>query len=582
VVLQKFVLTGFDERRINHRKSSETFWVFLILDLLHRRLKNLAFSVMEDRYNHHSYYWTVFNCIPTRFLEHPKKMKRFPRKALLPKILLLPILSTLLLFACQEKKNNPPHIVIILADDLGYGDPQVYNPDSKIPTPHIDRLAAEGMHFTDAHTPSSVCSPTRYGLLTGRYAWRTVLQKSVLWWWDPPLIAPERLTLPKMLKTQNYATACIGKWHLGWRWPSNQDEGYMNDTIPIGQRRLKGRDQLWNKIDFTKSLGGGPLAAGFDYYFGDDVPNFAPYTFFENDRLLAVPMQEKPAEMFGAPGPMAEGWNLEQVMPEITAKAVKYIEEKAQSEEPFFLYFALTAPHTPIAPTEEFLGKSQAGRYGDFVNEVDWSVGQVVEALKKSGAWENTLLIFTSDNGSPHMDGTNMAGGVGSIKPYGHDPSRPWRGLKADIWEGGHRVPFIATWPKRIPAKSVSQQVIGLTDVMATVASLLDIPKDPESMEDSHDLSPILLQNSKQPVRTSIVHHSINGTFAIRHGDWKLILGKNSGGFSRGLKPADMPVETDGQLYNLASDPSEKHNLYAENPDKVKELTALLNDIKEQ
>ncbi len=499
--------------------------------------------------------------------------------------------KTLLLFAIpiiiisctkQEKKaaNLLPNIVIILADDLGYGDPQIYNSESKIPTPNIDGLATKGMLFTDAHTPSSVCTPTRYGLLTGRYAWRTALKKGVLWMWDKPLIAPNKFTIPKMLKKKNYNTACIGKWHLGWRWPSNQGEGYMNDTVPVGDYKLKGRNELWKKIDFTKPLGGGPLEAGFDYYFGDDVPNFAPYTFFENNTLTKSPNQLKPNNMFGGVGPMAKDWQLEEVMPKITQKAVEYIKEQASDTKPFFLYFALTAPHTPIAPTNNFKGISKAGLYGDFVNEVDWSVGQIIETLKKTGQFKNTVLIFTSDNGSPQKDGTNMGGQIASVKKYGHDPSRPWKGMKADIWEGGHRVPFIVSWPNKIKAKSVSNQLLCLTDLSATLAAILGISKERETMEDSYDISPILLGNDT-PIRKDIIHHSIDGTFAVRKDNWKLILGKDSGGFSKGLKIKGIPVDTKGQLYNLAEDPSELKNLYSQYPEKVKKLTELLSHHQE-
>ena len=485
-----------------------------------------------------------------------------------------------LLTSCSEEMKQP-NIVIILADDLGYGDPQVYNAESKIPTPHIDGLAKEGMLFTDAHSPSSVCTPTRYGILTGQYAWRTELKKSVLWMWDKPLIPKDKLTFPKMLKSKNYTTACIGKWHLGWRWPSKEGSGYMNDTIPIGDYGFKGRNQLWEKIDFSKDLGGGPLEAGFDYYFGDDVPNFAPYTFFENFKLIKTPDLIKPKTMYGGVGPMSEGWDLTKVMPEITNRAVQYIEEKARADQPFFLYFTLTAPHTPIAPTDQFKGISEAGLYGDFVNEVDWSVGQIIEALKKAGEFENTLLIFTSDNGSPQRDGTNMGGQIASVKKYGHDPSRPWRGMKSDAWEGGHRVPFIVSWPENIQAGSVSDEPIIHTDIISTVATFLDIKDVKESMVDSYDISSVLLgEKIDKPIRESLVHHSGNGTFAIRKGNWKLILGKNSGGFSNSLKIEGIPVATEGQLYNLSNDPSEKKNLWENNPEVVSELKALLQKYK--
>lgn len=504
---------------------------------------------------------------------------RINKNVLKASILLLIII---IFYSCQTEIKNAvqnPNIVIILADDLGYGDPQVYNSESKIPTPNIDNLAQLGMRFTDAHTPSSVCTPTRYGLLTGRYAWRTDLKKSVLWMWDPPLIETDRLTFPRMLKEKNYHTACIGKWHLGWRWPSNQGDGFMNDTIAIGDYNLKGRNELWKKIDFSRPLGGGPLEAGFDYYFGDDVPNFAPYTFFENNSLIQVPDLIKPKDMYGGPGPMADGWSLEKVMPEITIRAVNYIHEQSQKKNPFFLYFALTAPHTPIAPTDKFKGKSEAGLYGDFVHEVDWSVGQIIEALKASGEFENTILIFTSDNGSPQRDGMNMGGSIASVKKYGHDPSRPWKGMKADIWEGGHRVPFIASWPNKIQANSVSNELISLTDIIASMASILNLSTEFGTMEDSQDISPILF-GEKGKIREDLVHHSIDGTFALRKGDWKLILGQDSGGFSKSLKIDGIPVESEGQLYNLREDPKEAQNLYAENPLMVKELTNLLNQYR--
>jgi arylsulfatase A-like enzyme len=435
------------------------------------------------------------------------------------------------------------------------------------------------MRFTDAHTPSSVCTPTRYGLLTGRYAWRTDLKKSVLWMWDKPLIAPERLTFPKMLHTKNYTTACIGKWHLGWRWPSKYSPDYMNDTIPIGDHNYKERNDLWKHIDFSRPLGGGPLEAGFDYYFGDDVPNFAPYAFFENDRLIKVPDLIKPDDMYGGPGPMVQGWKLEEVMPKITERAVQYIEEQSKKDNPFFLYFSLTAPHTPIAPTEEFKGKSSAGLYGDFVHEVDWSVGQIVDALKKSGQYENTLLLFTSDNGSPQRDGTDMGGDIASVKKYGHDPSYPWRGMKADIWEGGHRVPFIVSWPEKIKGNTTNDKLVCLTDMISSVASILEIPRPDGSMEDSYDISPLFFGND-QLIRKDIIHHSIDGTFAIRKGAWKLILGKDSGGFSKNLTIPGIPVISEGQLYHLSEDPAELDNRYDENPDLVGELTTLLDQYK--
>ncbi len=518
-------------------------------------------------------------------MNQPQAPKKQPlnieSKSIFVAILLFTNLSVLLVSCSNTQKERAPNIIIILADDLGYGDPQIYNPDSKIPTPNIDQLAKSGMRFTDAHSPSSVCSPTRYGLLTGRYAWRTELKNSVLWMWDKPLIASDRPTLPKILKQKNFTTACIGKWHLGWRWPAKNTNGYMNDTIAIGDFNLQGRNDFWKEIDFSKPLGGGPLEAGFDYYFGDDVPNFAPYVFFENNKLTVLPDALKPNDMFGGPGPMVDGWRLDKVMTEITNKAVNYIKEQSVKDSPFFLYFALTAPHTPIAPTEEFKGKSEAGAYGDFVHEVDWSVGQIIEALRTTGELENTLVIFTSDNGSPQRDGTAMSGPIASVKAFGHDPSKPWKGMKGDIWEGGHRVPFIASWHNKIAANSINEQLIGLTDLFATLTAILGISTEEKIPADSFDISPILF-GKNAPIRNDIVHHSLDGTFAIRKQHWKLILGKDSGGFSKNLDLEGIPVTTNGQLFNLLEDPTESTNLYDQHPEKVKELSTLLKSYRKR
>ncbi len=479
-----------------------------------------------------------------------------------------------------EARPRTPNIVIILADDLGYGDPGCYNGQSKIPTPHIDRLASEGLRFTDAHTPSSVCTPTRYGLLTGRYCWRTKLKRSVLWPWDPPLIAADRLTLPTMLKQHGYHTACVGKWHLGWDWPLKNGR-YISDeftghTIPRDNRQSFAR-----RIDFQKPTRGGPTERGFDLYFGDDVPNFPPYCFIADNRTVGIPSVEKPKGMFGHPGPALPGWDLSLVMPTLTQRAVQYIEQRGKKPgEPFFLYMPLTAPHTPIAPSPHFIGKSKAGWYGDFVHEVDWTVGQVLSSLKRTGLADNTLVIFTSDNGSPQRNGVNMNGPTGSVKKYGHDPSRPWRGMKSDIWEAGHRVPFIARWPKHVPAGETSNEPIVLTDLMRTIGRLVGHKLPNTAAEDSFDVLPALLgKESATPIRDHLIHHSGGGLFAIRQGNWKLILGKGSGGFTRYKPPKDAP---DGQLYNLADDPGEKQNLYLKQPKIVKRLSALLERYKKQ
>ena len=479
---------------------------------------------------------------------------------------------------------DKPNIVIILADDLGYGDPVCYNDQSKIPTPNIDLLATQGMRFTDAHTPSSVCTPTRYGLLTGRYCWRTALKKSVLWPWDPPLIDPDRLTLPAMLQQSGYDTACIGKWHLGWDWPlihTDDNNRYVTDEFDGHMIAANHRASYGHRIDWDRPTRGGPTDRGFHYYFGDDVPNFPPYSFIENDQVISEPTVQKPKEMFGHAGPADEDWDLAKVMPAITQRAVGYINEKGSQEtkKPFFLYMPLTAPHTPIAPAQEFLGKSEAGRYGDFVHQVDWSVGQVLKALERNGLSENTLVIFASDNGSPQRNGNNMNGATGSVKKFGHDPSWPWRGMKSDIWEAGHRVPFIVRWPGQVTQHCVSDEPIVLTDLMRTIAKLVEFDLPEDAAEDSFDISQALFADQEKEevidgeIRDHLIHHSGQGVFAIRHKQWKLILGKGSGGFTRFTPEKDAPM---GQLYNLQIDPEEKLNRYDDNPEIVERLTKLL------
>ena len=472
------------------------------------------------------------------------------------------------------QKDPPINIVIVLADDLGYGDPGCYNDQSKIPTPHIDRLAAEGLRFTDAHTPSSVCSPTRYGLLTGRYAWRTKLKRSVLWPWSLPLIEKGRLTLPAMLQQHGYHTACIGKWHLGWDWPIDAD-GHVSDEFDGVAIAANKRVPLGKRIAFSRPIASGPTSRGFDYYFGDDVPNFPPYCFIKNDRTVGIPSVDKPKKMFGHDGPTLAGWDLSVVLPTLAQQAAAYIEERAKHpEQPFLLYVPLTAPHTPIAPSPHFAGKSEAGIYGDFVHEVDWVLGQVLSALDRTGAAERTLVIFTSDNGSPQRNGIDMSGPIGSVKDFGHDPSRPWRGMKSDAWEAGHRVPFIVRWPGRTPSGEVSSEPIILTDLMRTFATLVGHSLPEKSAEDSFDILEVLEgKKPHRPIHDHLIHHSGNGLFAIRQGNWKLILSKGSGGFSRYKAPADAPA---GQLYHLGDDPAEQINRYSEKPQIVEKLTRLL------
>ena len=477
--------------------------------------------------------------------------------------------------------KRPPNVVLILADDLGYGDLGCFNPESKIPTPHLDRLASEGVRATDAHSPSSVCTPTRYGLLTGRYAWRTPLARGVLWPWDPPLIEPERDTLPELLRDAGYATACIGKWHLGWDWPIDETS-HVTDQLVGHTWPAKRRAEIGERVDWSRPIRGGPLAHGFDHYFGDDVPNFPPYTFIEDDRILVRPTTVRPKGMFGHDGPAAPGWDLSTVLPTLAQRAAAWIDERARApEDPFFLFVPLTAPHTPIAPSPRFAGASDAGAYGDFVTEVDWVVGEVLGALTRGELDEDTLVIFTSDNGSPQRDGTGMSGPVGAVKErFGHDPSRPWRGLKSDAWEGGHRVPFIARWPGRIEAGRTTDAPIVLTDLYRTSLRAAGIDQFDETHggEDSFDVLDVLIGGEpREPRRDHLIHHSGNGTFAIRDGRWKLILGRTSGGFSKWKPPTDAP---EGQLYELAADPGETKNLFAKHPKIVARLKERLASIR--
>ncbi len=487
--------------------------------------------------------------------------------------------------SAPEKASAPfPNIVYILADDMGYGDISCLNPDSLVRTPHIDQLAAEGMIFTDAHAGASVCTPTRYGILTGRYCWRSRLKKAVLWAWDGPLIGPGRMTVGDLLHRHGYSTACIGKWHLGWEWPA-RDGSHITDVVKEGSLSIPERIAFGEKVDFRKKIGGGPTTRGFDYYFGDDVPNFPPYCFIENDHTVGYPDRVKPDSMFGMKGPMLTGWKLEAVMPAITGKAVEYIRAKGgrgafgkRPDAPFFLYFALTAPHTPIAPAQEFRGKSRAGSYGDYVQEVDWTVGQVLQALQESGQAENTLIILTSDNGSPGRDGTGMCGALNSVLKYGHHPGYIFRGIKSDIWEGGHHIPFIARWPGHIPAGSRSDEVICLTDLMATCAAIVGDTLPDNAGGDSYNLLPVLTGKPyKKPLREATVHHSIDGSFSLRQGKWKLEMCAGSGGWSH---PRSAEAKKEGlpsvQLYDLSTDIGEQKNVSTEHPALVDSMRRLL------
>ncbi len=486
----------------------------------------------------------------------------------------LPVLSALAAAATVAQ----PNIVVILADDLGYGDVRCYNAGSKIPTPNLDRLAAEGMRCTDAHAPDAVCTPTRYGLLTGRYCFRSRLKAGVLAPWGAPLIEEGRLTLPALLRQHGYATACIGKWHLGWNWPTK-------DGLPASSK-----DGLGN-VDFTRPITGGPTSRGFDSYFGVDLPNYPPYCFIANDRTVGLPSLPAPLQKgaINRPGPMLAGWSLTNILPEITHQAVRYLADAARTNRPFFLYFPLTAPHYPIVPTDEFKGRSQAGDYGDFVAQVDWTVGEILATLARTGLATNTLVMFTSDNGPECVEVD--PGAYARIRRYGHWSMNGLRGVKRDTWEGGHRVPFLARWPGHIPPGATSAETICHVDLLATCAAILGAKVPADAGEDSYNILPALLgKRLKHSIREATVLHGGNGKFAIRQGDWVLIdapSGDGNGGKNRPGEPEWFKQERgytknefSGELYNLHDDLAQQRNLYGEKPEVVGRLKALLEKYK--
>jgi len=478
-----------------------------------------------------------------------------------------------LFLAWNSAAADRPNIVFILADDQGYGDVSALNPESKIPTPHIDRIAREGMIFTDAHSSSSVCTPTRYSVLTGRYHWRTHLQKGVLGGFSRPLIDAGQLTVAGLLSENGYRTACVGKWHLGMDWPLK--EGGIADDA--GDFSGPGYAKGW-EVDYTAPIQHGPVDRGFHTFFGISASlDMAPYVYIR-DRVPTEPATVEKA--FHRKGPAAASFEAVDVLPRITEEAVAFIEasaEGARNDTPFFLYFPLNAPHTPILPTAEWQGKSGINDYADFTMQVDDSVGEVLEALDRTGVAGDTLIIFTTDNGC------SPAANIPELREAGHEPSHIYRGHKADIYEGGHRVPFVARWPARVTAGTSSDQLIGQIDLTATAAELAGAELPETGAGDSISFLSILLGEVGEPVRDSLVMQSINGSFAIRQGKWKLALCPGSGGWSD-PRPGrvDMSEMPPVQLFDLETDPGEKKNLALEMPDKVADLKRRLAGLIER
>jgi len=490
-------------------------------------------------------------------------------------------------------RSKLPNIIYILADDMGYGDLTCLNKASKIPTANMDRIAAEGIYFADAHSPSAVCTPTRYGILTGRYCWRTHLKNGVLWGYSPALIEPQRLTVASLLKKHGYRTACVGKWHLGLdlattdgKKPSSRKEqadpvrSKSPSVVTVPSVQTSNGAEAQN-IDFAKPFKGGPNELGFDYFFGIPASlDMIPHLYIENDRAVEIPtleIEKSSWPVFYRPGPIAPGFKHIEVLPTITKKAVQFIEEhtKQSPENPFFLYFPLTAPHQPWVPVDFVKGRSRAGVYGDFVFQVDWTIGQVLDTLDRLKLTDNTLIIVTSDNGSHWKKDF--------IKEYSHLANYHFRGMKADIWDGGHRIPFIARWPGKIKPGTSSDETICLSDLMATCAAIVGQELSDNEGEDSYNILPVLLgKKLDKPIREATVHHSSRGMFSVRQGKWKLILGRGSGGFSKPRHIEPKPGEPKGQLYNLQEDIAEEHNLWIGRPDVVRRLTELLEKYKKR
>jgi arylsulfatase A-like enzyme len=494
---------------------------------------------------------------------------------------LLLLAVTIVGYSCNINKNEVntlPNIVVILADDMGYGDIEAYNSESGISTPNLNSLCQEGMIFTDAHTNSAVCTPTRYGLLTGRYAWRTRLKNGVLSGYSNHLIDTSRATIASLAKSKGYSTAVIGKWHLGVDFPWQQEDKpkEVNRLMYVPEE---------NAIDYTKRIQNGPNTLGFDYSF--IVPgslDMSPYVFVENDRVTAIPDSISPAVNFPAyrrRGEIAPDFQHKTALDKFTQKALEYINEEAKNDKPFLLYFPLTAPHKPALPAERFNGKSGFGAYGDMVLQVDWTVGQINQALKESGIEKNTIVIYTSDNGSymyridenepDHLIDEAVQGYHISSR----EANKKWRGTKTDIYDGGHRIPFIVKWPGKVASGTSSSEIICLTDVFATLADIIGVDLSEDEGPDSFSFKSLLL-GEKGFIKHPVVHHSVNGTFSLRHGKWKMIFSDGSGGRQ---KPSGAPFRKPYRLYDMEEDPIESNDLIDSNVDLAEKMEEYLNQI---
>lgn len=471
----------------------------------------------------------------------------------------------------QSGDGSRPNIVLILADDMGFGDLGCYGA-TKIPTPAMDRVAAEGIRATDCHSASAVCTPSRYALLTGRYAWRGPLKRHVLFGHSPAIIEAERPTIATILRDAGYATGAFGKWHLGlgWQFTDHRRWSAFDPGAPLVPEVDDG-----SNVDYRAGFRDGPTEHGFDRFFGiAGSLDMAPYCYLDQNHTVGTPAIPKrvlhPAYGRQRPGLQTPDWRDDEVDIRFTEAACTWIRKRADADRPFFCYLPLSAPHRPCLPPAFARGRSQAGPRGDLVCVVDWAVGQVSTLLAELGIAQNTLLIVTSDNGAELADVDG--------ETYGHRANGDWRGRKGDIFEGGHREPFLARWPARIPAGSTVSQLIGLVDLLPTLAAAAGATVPDTAGEDAVDILDVLTGQTAGNPRTSAVHHSLNGTFSLRHENWKLVMGSDSGGFS---EPTGRPCDAtfrDGQLYDLIEDPAETENLWDARPEIVRRLYSALKN----
>ena len=470
-----------------------------------------------------------------------------------------------------------PNIILMLVDDLGYGDVSCFNPESKIPTPNLEKLASQGLRMTDCHSSSAVCTPSRYALMTGRYNWRSRLKRTVLAGTAPHLIEDGRLTVAELLRRAGYQTAAVGKWHLGMDWQKADPNTVFNDDVFNKVSPLPD----WG-IAYDKPIQNGPNAKGFDYFFGTTASlDQPPYVFIENDLPTCHPTKVMghddcnhsfPDSMFkGDKGPAAEDFEFETAVPRCDAKVLELVDQYAGKEKPFFIYYPTLAVHSPLAPSPEFQGKSGLGAYGDFVMQMDDFVGKLMDKLDEKGIADDTILIFTSDNGC------STTADIPALQAQGHFPSSHFRGAKADIWEGGHRVPFIIRWPGHVEAGGTCGQTVCLVDMLATFAELTGQTYGDDAGEDSISNLPLWLGGT-EAVRQYTVHHSLFGNFSIRKGSWKLELCAGSGSFNYPIEGKDTEGMPPVQLYDLSVDERETENLCGEHPEIVEELTAVMRD----